>query len=282
MTITKGSPKPPDAGVGDMAWSMFPNPALSRAVPSDHRAVDREEIILTACGFTLGFGWLWFPFLSAHWLPAFLWGGPFTGGGASLFIALLTGGFLLCGLICLPISVAPPSTPPSPDGSQRGSPGRSGQSSGLVGYQRAHAVVILVAALELPSAWSAWEIPPELRVAALAAAALSMGIFWGGRLLSLPPRQAGWAMAAASVIGLSLAIPLPGCPFTSHGLCLALPLALAWGAAWRLDYLQKKPGRNPSAPEAAHLKKQAVRRAGACRPGHLPGLMRFWQLPPFL
>ena len=43
----------------------------------------RREAVLTGLGFALGFGWLWFPALQGFWLPEFLWGGLFDGGGAS-------------------------------------------------------------------------------------------------------------------------------------------------------------------------------------------------------
>lgn len=240
VTVKQGGPRSADSGPGEALWPIFPNPPSGPTAPLAYSAADKTEIILTACGFTLGFGWLWFPILSAHWLPAFLWGRPLAGGGSSLFLGLLASGLLLYGLISRRqgrVASSPSAGPDSAAG-----PGRPGEAPGLMGFHWAHATALLTSVLEIVPALSAWEAPPSLRVAALAVAALAMGIFWGGRLLSLPPAKAGWAMGAAFAAGLLLALPLTTlCPFSKHGFCLALPLALAWLTAWALERLHNKP-----------------------------------------
>lgn len=66
--------------------------------PLTTESLARRSAVLTGLGFASGFGWLWFPALQDWWLPLFLWGTPWSGGGVSLFYLLLAAGFWGCGL----------------------------------------------------------------------------------------------------------------------------------------------------------------------------------------
>jgi hypothetical protein len=168
----------------------------------------RRTVILTGLGFALGFGWLWFPALQGFWLPEFLWGGFFAGGGTSLFCILLLAGFFSVAVLEKHFGTT-----------------RLFRAIGLrtddpeffnQGAWAPHAATLflMTAALLPPVAVAGARL--YLPVFCMALAALLQGLFWGGAILVLPPR-----LAAASFV----VAPLP--PPYSAALSLSLPPAPA-------------------------------------------------------
>lgn len=192
---------------------------------------DLARAALTGCGLALAFGWVWFGALSSFWLPGVLWGTLSSGGGASLFYALLMIGFLGAGQLAGRLQAQ--------DLEPAASFHRLAVSAGphlvhglgylaldLGFYWRA----IVGAAPPAPTPW------PYVPVILTAGAALMTGLFWGARLLALPRSTVGRAylFAAGTAVLLALladlASPAMRRAMAQQGVLVAwaLCLALIW------------------------------------------------------
>ena len=179
--------------------------------------------LLSGAGFALGFGWLWFGPLQEFWLPEFLWGGLFSGGGTSLFVALLCLCFPLAGLFfryrakaLLPVN-------------ENGAAGdfRTGKAPHL-----AHITALALAGAALLANRSGL---PWLTAACMALAGVILGLYWMSALLVLPGRQILAAFASACGFSVLLALLHSPAPDEAEWL-LPCEFLAAWLAAVGLGW----------------------------------------------
>ena len=191
----------------------------SREHPIFNADYDWLLALLAGAGFACGIGWLWFGELAELWLPHFLWGSIFSGGGASLFYLLLSLGFF-----ALFILAGQADKRPSAE-NNLDLDWRLGRLPHLV--QGASFFMVIVAIL-WPGIRPALSYGP---VVCLAAAGLLQALYWGGLILSMAPRQAlaGMIFAALGAILLYILCSL----FSSFGreMLLIVLMPTAWAMA---------------------------------------------------
>ncbi len=173
----------------------------------DRRAPWREAA-LAGCGFTLGFGWLWFGGLQPFTPRAVLWGGLLEGGGTSLFFGILLAGLLLY---------------------SRAGPGR-----GRPFAPHAAACCFMLVGLAAEKLLASSETTTEVSLlfsyvpaAGFSLAALCLGLYWGAVLLRLTPFFTALALTLAALLAAPLSLALA---FLERAhffpTCLALPLCV--------------------------------------------------------
>ena len=227
--------------------------------------IARRQSLLTGLGFALGFGWLWFPALQGFWLPEFLWGDVFSGGGASLFCALLLAGF--CGIFAaVGFGGARLSGPArrSEGGDECAAAADNSEVYDFRASRLPHFVhgvaVALVAAALLPPA-SITGVRPYLPVSAMAAAALLQGVFWGGAMLALGPRWAAGAMVVAAftaAVFSGAASLLFSLGVRWRGVLLLAAVLAAWVVARSLVRLLRLPRPELKRPRGRPAKSASV------------------------
>ena len=195
---------------------------------------DQRLVLHSGTGFALGFGWLWFAALQGLWLPRFLWGSVWSGGGTTFFCAALTAGALAVGL---------------GTGLLRGRTAEPERDFRLARPHAVHAASLILAALGLFVPWPehGWGLflPPVF----LALAALLQGLFWLAALLCLPGRNAAAALAVGAITAAVLAaLGALTASFAPQG-TLSLLLCLSLAAASRQAVLLGRILRMPP-PEA--------------------------------
>jgi DNA-binding CsgD family transcriptional regulator len=198
-------------------------------------APERYKSVCAGLGFSLGFGWLWFPYLQNRWLPNFLWGNYGSGGGSSLFAALLLAGFFGFAF-CMR----------QKNGQEKEAPEEFvRQSQTFRAGTVVHTATFLLVAAAFWRSWPDTAPGPWLTVFCMAAAALLQGTFWGGILLALPPRRAGEAFVTAACAGAAFAFLLPA--NAQNG---GLPLLFAIGGAWLTSIILALLGRDSGGEKA--------------------------------
>ena len=222
----------------------------------------RREALYTGLGFALGFGWLWFPALQGFWLPEFLWGGVFDGGGTSLFCALLLAGFFGAGLwgrgtrflrgTRLFRFFAGNNAPADSNGDSGAGDLRASRL-----FHWAHAAAFALVAVSLLPPAPASGVRLYLPVIAMALAALFQGLFWGGAVLALPPRLAAVsfvvaAFTATAFCGLVSLVPSDSGP--GRAVALLLAVLAAWAAAYALARSLRIPRPEPKRPRGRPAK----------------------------
>ena len=180
--------------------------------------------LLSGAGFAPGFGWLWFSPLQEFWLPEFLWGRLFSGGGASLFVALLCLCFPLAGLFFRQRAKA--FLPDNEHGATDDF--RTGKNPHL-----AHGLALALAGGALAANRSGL---PWLTAACIALAGVILGLYWMSALLALPGRQILAAFASACGFSVLLALLHTLAPDEAEWLLLCEFLA-AWLAAVGLGWV---------------------------------------------
>ena len=205
-------------------------------------------------GFALGFGWLWFLALQARWLPETLWGTPLYGGGG-LSLAFLFLGFMAFSFWGDRIATSREK------------------------YNRLHpchivhgASLVLLAAAVLP-AWSVTGFVPYVPVVFIAALGLCQGIYWGGALLALPPKEsvAAFLISALAQAGLSLLYQaVPGRWIPSLMIC---SVAAAWVAAHQRARLALNQTCEPRRSRGRPSKVQQIVSAGSAQGYSFPYLV---------
>ena len=199
--------------------------------------LDMSEAIATGIGFAMGFGWLWFPSLQGFWLPDFLWGGVFDGGGSSLFCVLLLAGFFGSGLWRGKGRIA----------SMFDTGGTHDFRLSRLPYW-VHAVtlaLVLVSMLPQKTAFGMWLYVP---VAGMALAAFLQGIFWGGAILSLSSPFALASLAIAALVATMFGGLVSFLPFNSvlsRVILLLFAILASWGAAYILSRVLRIPRPDP-------------------------------------
>lgn len=191
----------------------------------------------------MGIGWLWFSALQVYLLPLFLWGTPWSGGGASVFILILLLGFTLLSLIWKKNPLAVLENKPFVLGNHQ-------VNAALIDHftdfrlsnisQFAHLFCLLLA--------FQWVIfPPPLNgalaylpVVSMALIALIQGIFWSGAMLCLSPYLACGSFVAAAACAALLSFLLSFIPTNLYGIIFCFFMLLSWRLAWKLRYLLKK------------------------------------------
>lgn len=203
-------------------------PRLPALTPEDRLALH------SGAGFALGFGWLWFAALQGLWLPRFLWGTIWSGGGATLFCAVLMAGALATGLgTGLLLNRNPEAE----------------RDFRLTRPHAAHIASLTLGALGLFVPWPEHGWGLFIPSTCLALAALLQGLFWLAALLCLPGRGAAVALSASALMAAVLAVLGEGAArFAPQG-TLSLLLCLALAAAWLQAALLARVLRMPP-PEA--------------------------------
>ncbi|SBW10611.1 membrane hypothetical protein [uncultured delta proteobacterium] len=222
----------------------------------------RREAALTGVGFALGFGWLWFPALQGFWLPEFLWGGVFDGGGTSFFCVLLPAGFFSVGLwgggirflrgIRLFRFFAGNNAPADSSGNNGTGDLRA---SRLFHWVHAAAFALMAVSLLPPAPTSG--VGLYLPVIAMALAALLQGLFWGGAMLALPSRLAAASFvvaASAAAVFSGLVSLLPSGSGHGRTIVLLLAVLMAWAAAYALARVLRLPRPEPKRPRGRPAK----------------------------
>jgi DNA-binding CsgD family transcriptional regulator len=208
-------------------------------------------------GFALGFGWLWFPALQARWLPEALWGTPLDGGGG-LFLAVLFIGFASALFV--------------PDASAASAARIRVHPPASVRTHRdaAHGASLVCLAAAILPPWPGTGLAPYPPVLFLAVAGLCQGLYWGGVLLALPPRESGAAflLAALAQAGLSLVYQFVAGHWR-HALMI-LSLAAAWMAARRFARFARDRVEEARRLRGRPSKKQSAASAAAMRGVFLP------------
>lgn len=183
-----------------------------------------EAVLLTGGGFACGFGWLWFLALQDFWLPGFLWGGLLSGGGTTLFAAIICTGFPLAGGLLLLFSPAPD------DDTAQGDAGKS-RFRRFYGALHAAALVLVALGICLPEGRGlALFLPP----ACLAVAGVLLGVHWMTAMLSLPGIRGAAAFCLACGFCLLLALCNEHIPDVYRPWLLLGLIALAWALAFGL------------------------------------------------
>lgn len=172
--------------------------------------------LLAGAGFTGGLGWLWFGELAELWLPNFLWGGLFSGGGASLFYLLLTLGFLGLYVVAAGLEKRRPVE------NETEKDWRLGR---FPHFAHAAAFFLIVLAAGWPGFRLSMSYGP---VVSLAGAGLLLSAYWGSILLSLSPRQSLTASVFATICAIGWFILCSVAPASGRGLLLILAMPLAW------------------------------------------------------
>lgn len=141
-----------------------------------------RSALVTGAGFGLACGWVWFPGPQNMVLPHALWGTAFS-GGAALFSALGLVGFALAA--CLLFKQSRPARFLT-----------SNEDLTPLAYAgRLHGAALACMALALAPLWPTWGLWAYAGAIFLALAALLLGVFWGGAMLTLP---GGWPGAGAA------------------------------------------------------------------------------------
>jgi DNA-binding CsgD family transcriptional regulator len=187
----------------------------------------------TGLGFTLGFGWLWFPSLQRIWLPGFLWGTYWSGGGASLFAATLLAGFFGFGILLRARS-----------GEKNGRGGEAPPKRTIRGgFFRwpdvIHGASLVCIAAALLPAYPMAGFLPWLPALFMAAAGILQGLFWGGAMLSLSSSQAGEAFVAAALSSVLLGVLCDAVPVSTLSILLLCAVFAAWLTARGLAALRQ-------------------------------------------
>lgn len=221
-----------------------------------------REALSTGLGFALGFGWLWFPALQGFWLPEFLWGGVFGGGGTSFFCVLLPAGFFGVGLwgggtrflrgIRLFRFFAGNNAPADSNGDNDAGDLRA---SRLFHWVHTAALALMAASLLPPAPTSG--VMLYLPVIAMALAALLQGLFWGGAVLALPSRLAAASFvvaASAAAVFSGLVSFLPSGSGHGRTIVLLLAVLMAWAAAYALARALRLPRPEPKRPRGRPAK----------------------------
>lgn len=211
-----------------------------------------REVLFTGCGFAFGFGWLWFSTLMCYWLPDFLWGKIWEGGGTSLFLIFISTGFFLFRVLS-----------DTPGQVTSATLGASAKDSKVFYFDFrstfwphfAHGTsllfLLLAALLTLPSN----EIFYYLAVLSLSLSGLIQGIFWTGALLCLSPYQASLAFAAASIAAALLGLIFYFLPSSLYSFLFFATIIIAWWMAWKLCLLLNSPVVGPKRPRGRPSKK---------------------------
>ena len=182
-----------------------------------------RETALTGLGFSFGFGWLWFTALQSVWLPGFLWGRPWSGGGASVFCGLLLVGF--AGIALRPGLLLKENDSQNTE---------SRNICSRFAMRRAQAASLALALLSLLVPPPDGDIFLYFPVLGMAMVGVIQGTFWGAALLSLPPSShnsgagagAAFALSSASAAVISLLSTFTPPGFQPFLFCVLL------GAAW--------------------------------------------------
>ncbi len=222
--------------------------------------IARYEAICTGLGFTLGFGWLWFPYLQEFWLPNFLWGSPFGGGGSSIFVMLLLAAFFGVGALSRKLALSLPEHLI-----------KNFRTNRLPGITHGASLAFMALAF-LPN-WGSTGFLAYLPVALMAFAASCQGVFWSGAIFSLSPRQAGEAFLVASVTAFIICLAMQLLPQGMRNAGLFFVVGAAWVAAKLLGFFLRIPaennrrsrGRPPKPKEKTH---------NTAHEGQMPG----WQV----
>ena len=222
--------------------------------------------IVSGFGFALGFGWLWFAPLQDFWLPEFLWGQVFSGGGTSLFVALLCAGFVLAGAAVLFF----PFKPPPEEGISPARDFRAGRLSHI-----SHVLALAFAGLALLASERGL---PYAAAGCMALAGVVLGLYWMAALLALPGRQSQAAFISACGFSAVLALLHDIAPVET-GWLLLIELFAAWLAAAGLIRILRHLRLEAEvarlkAPEPKRARGRPVQRAAPPteepRPGRLP------------
>ena len=222
----------------------------------------QRETLATGLGFSLGFGWLWFPALQGFWLPEFLWGGIFDGGGASLFCALLLAGLFGVGALGGGLRFLQRArlfqagkSGKAPAGANDAAGTDDFRASRLLHWAHAATLALMGASLLPPAPISGARL--YLPVICMALAALLQGLFWGGAVLALPPRLAAASLVIAAVVaalfGGFVSAGLPGSGL-ERSIALLLAVLAAWKAACDLARGLRLPRPEPRRPRGRPAK----------------------------
>lgn len=233
-----------------------------------------RSALQTGAGFALGFGWLWFPALQDWWLPLFLWGTPWSGGGVSLFYCLLALGFFGWGLY---------GGRRKPNGTNEHAPcTENGAAEAATSFDYrlgrlphwAHGLTLVFmgvalapsffAPLRLSGAWL------YLPVVCMALAGLVQGVFWSGALLALPARYA----VSAYVAGLLTAALFSAlCSMVDGRMCgvlLFLAILGAWQSSLTLRRTLRRMSPEPKKGRGRPPKQREDADPVPCRDGARP------------
>lgn len=232
----------------------------------------RQETVLAGLGFAVGFGWLWFPALQGIWLPGFLWGGPWSGGGTSAFCALLLAGFAAIALW--------PSRSLKEENAENGeTESRNLLSRNIV--RRVQAASLLLALLSLLVPLPGRGFFHYLSALGMALVGILQGLFWGSLLLRLPPSGrnagAGWAFALASALAALFSALLAFVPPHLLPFSLCISLGAAWYCAEKTVGLwdassQAEPKRGRGRPRLVEESGKGVAPEQAVSPDMVPAL----------
>lgn len=201
---------------------------------------DYVKTALTGCGIAFSLGWLWFPWLGGVWLPGLLWGGSII-SGVGAFLLLLVAGFGLGGVLAARFLAS------------GGGENRAGQMLFVHGRRICHiaAYLLLLASLllrlygpvNLPGVW------PYIAMPAAVLAYIITGLYWGGRLMSLPPFMSALAFFIAAIASALAGQVMDLLPMQAQIILWPQSILLAIGVAEALTWLErpqpKARGRPP-------------------------------------
>lgn len=191
----------------------------------------KEYAICAVIGFGLAFGlgWLWFPWVSALWLPDLLWGNAVSGGGA-LFLLILICGFPLGGAIASSLAGSPVHE-------------RLTRFFHRYGRHSCHLAAFLCISLVISfSANRPAIFGPTLTYCALILAAVAhiiLGIYWGGRLFALPSNLAPLSFLCAALMAVGVGYGLSFCNPAMQRAAWLISISIVWAASELLARWEK-------------------------------------------